>query len=230
MSSLHLKCTPFLEKIQGKCGFCVLLEPLVLFTGQDFYIVLSLGQIIEGYLLICTKSHRSCCGDISIEQIPEFTKLKSMVKEIFKKAYKKKPIFYEHGQTGVCMRHLIDNMQNHCYHAHLHVLPCEIDILDLVKEKVPHYIKVSNFQKLIEIRNKKLNGGAYLFYENNDEKKFIFPAENINLPRQFLRRCVATKIGRPYLFDWEYHPGWRKLASAYKKLRPLFQVYENKKI
>jgi len=229
MSSLRLKCTPFLEKIQGKCGFCVPLEPLVLFTAQNFYIVLSLGQIVEGYLLICTKSHRSCCGDIPIEQIPEFIKLKNIVKEIFEKAYNKKPIFYEHGQTGVCMRHLIDNIQNHCYHAHLHALPCEIDIFDLVNEKVQQYLEVKNFQELIEIRNKKFSGGAYLFYENNQVEKFIFSAENIKLPRQFLRRCVATKLGQPHLFDWERHPGWRKLASAYKKLRPLFQEYENKK-
>lgn len=227
MPNLRLKCIPFLEKIQGKCGFCVPLEPLVLFTGQDFYIVLSLGQIVEGYLLICTKSHRSCCGDIPIEQIPEFIKLKNIVKEVFQKAYNKKPIFYEHGQTGVCMRHLIDNMQNHCYHAHLHALPCEIDIFGLIKEKIPRYIEVKDFRKLTEIRNKKLNGGAYLFYENSQEEKFIFPAENINLPRQFLRRCVATKIGQPHLFDWERHAGWRKLASAYKRLRPLFQEYEN---
>ena len=230
MSSLRLKCTPFLEKIQGKCGFCIPLEPLVLFTGRNFYIVLSLGQIVEGYLLICTKSHRSCCGDIPLEQIPEFIKLKNIVKEIFQKAYNKKPIFYEHGQTGVCMRHLIDNMQNHCYHAHLHAVPAEFDILDLIKEKVPQHIEIKNFKELIIIRNKKLNGGAYLFYENNKEEKFIFPAENVKLPRQFLRRCVATKIGQSHLFDWERHPGWRKLASAYKKLRFLFQEYENKKI
>jgi len=228
--NLHLNCIPFLEEIQGKCGFCVPLEPIVLFTGQDFYIILSLGQIVEGYLLICTKLHRSCCGDIPIEQVSEFTKLKSIIKEIFQKVYGKKPIFYEHGQTGVCMRHLIDNMQNHCYHAHLHALPCEIDIFDLIKEKVPRYIEVLDFQNLIEIRNKKLSGGAYLFYENNREEKFIFPAENIKLPRQFLRRCVATKTGRPDLFDWEHRPGWRRLVAAYKKLRPLFQEYENKKI
>ncbi len=128
------------------------------------------------------------------------------------------------------MRHLIDNMQNHCYHAHLHALPYEIDIQDLIREKVPQYTEIKNFHELISTRNKKLSGGAYLFYENNKEEKFIFPAENVKLPRQFLRRCVATKIGQPHLFDWERHPGWRKLASAYKKLRPLFQEYENKKI
>lgn len=230
MPSLRLKCTPFLEKIQGKCGFCVSLEPLVLYTGQDFYIALSLGQIVEGYLLICTKSHRSCCGDIPLEQIPEFIKLKNIVKEVFQKAYNKKPIFYEHGQTGVCMRHLIDNMQNHCYHAHLHAVPGKIDIMDQIRKKIPQYIEIKDFYELIGIRNKKLNGGAYLFYENNERKKFIFPAENIKLPRQFLRRCVAANIDQTHLFDWEHYPGWRKLDSAYKKLRPLFQEYENKKI
>lgn len=230
MQNLRLKCTSFLEEIQGKCGFCIPLEPLILFTGQNFYIVLSLGQIVEGYLLICTKLHRSCCGDIPIGHIPELAKLKNIVKEIFKKVYNKKPIFYEHGQTGVCMRHLIDNMQNHCYHAHLHALPCEINIFDLIKDKIPNYIRVSNFQKLIKIRNKKLKGGAYLFYENNKAERFIFPAENTKLPRQFLRRCVAIRIGRPDLFDWERRPGWRNLTVAYKKLRPLFQKYENEKV
>lgn len=230
MSNLQLKCTPFLEKIQGKCGFCVPLEPLVLFTGQDFYIVLSLGQIVEGYLLICTKFHRSCCGDIPFEQIEEFIKLKNLVKEVFKKVYNKKTIFYEHGQTGVCIRHLIDNIQNHCYHAHLHAVPVEIDIFDLIKEKVPQYAKILDFQELIKIRNEKFHGGAYLFYENNKNERSVFPAEGIKLPRQFLRRCVASKIGKPQLFDWERYIGWRKLALAYKKLHPLFQEYENKKI
>jgi len=230
MPNLQLKCAPFLEKIQGKCGFCVPLEPLILFTGQNFYIVLSLGQIIEGYSLICTKFHRSCCGDIPIEQIDEFEKNKNLVKKVFEKVYNKKMIFYEHGQTGVCMRHLIDNMQNHCYHVHLHALLVEVDIFDLIKEKIPNYIRITNFRELTEIRNKKLNGGAYLFYENNKEEKFIFPAEGIKLPQQFLRRCIASRIGKPHLFDWEHHIGWRKLASGYKKLQPIFQKYENKKI
>jgi diadenosine tetraphosphate (Ap4A) HIT family hydrolase len=230
MASLRLKCAPFLEKIQGKCGFCVPLEPLVLFKSENFYIVLSLGQIVEGYSLICTKLHRSCCGDILPDQINEFMILKKLLQEVFMKVYNKKTIFYEHGQTGVCMKHLIDNMQNHCYHAHLHALPCEIDIFDLIKEKVPQCIKITDLHELIKIRNQKLKGGAYLFYENNKGEKFIFPAKGIKLPRQFLRRCVASQIEQPHLFDWERYPGWRKLSSAYKKLRPIFQRYENKKI
>ena len=104
---------------------------------------------MEGYLLICTKLHRSCCGDIPIEQIPEFIKLKDITKKVFQKVYNKKSIFYEHGQTGVCMRHIIDNMQNHCYHAHLHALPCEVDIFDLIVERAPRYSKISDFQELI---------------------------------------------------------------------------------
>ena len=230
MSILQLKCTPFLEKIQGKYGFCVPLEPLVLFTSKNFYIVLSLGQIVEGYSLICTKTHRSCCGDILLDHIDEFIKLKTIIQKVFMKIYNKKTIFYEHGQTGVCMKHLIDNMQNHCYHAHLHALPCEIDIFNLIKKRISQYIKIVDFRELIKIRNQKLRGGAYLFYENNKGEKFIFPADNIKLPRQFLRRCAASRIGQPHLFDWEQRPGWRKLSSAYKKLRPIFQKYENKKI
>jgi len=230
MLTLQKQCAPFLEKIQGKCGFCVPLEPIVLYTTQNFYTVLSLGQIVEGYSLICSKLHRSCCGDIPIEQLDEFIKIKNLVKKVFEKLYHSKTIFYEHGQTGVCMRHLIDNMQNHCYHAHLHCLPCEVDIFDLIKEKMPNCIKITNFQELIELRNKKFRGGAYLFYENKKEEKFVFPAEGLKLPRQFLRRCVAYKIGRPHLFDWERFPGWWRLTWAYKKLRPLFQKYENQKV
>ncbi|MEM4326080.1 MAG: hypothetical protein QXU40_02160 [Candidatus Pacearchaeota archaeon] len=228
--NLRLKCTPILEKIQGKCGFCIPLKPLVLHTTENFYIVLSLGQIIEGYSLICTKIHRSCCGDISIENIEEFMRVKNLLKKAFRKIYNTPTLFYEHGQTGVCMRHLIDNMQNHCYHAHLHALPVRLDIFELIQRKVSHYIKIKEMEELIEIRNKKFGGGAYLFYENNNGEKFVFPAEGIKLPRQFLRRCVATKIGKPYLFDWEYHVGWRKLALAYRKLRPFFTRYESKEI
>lgn len=228
MSSLRLKCIPYLEKIQGKCGFCVPLEPLKLYTSKNFYIVLSLGQIVEGYSLICTKTHRSCCGDIPLEHIDEFIKIKDLLRTTFKEIYHTPSLFYEHGQTGVCMKHLIDNMQNHCYHAHLHALPLKIDIFELIVQKIPHYIKIQKMEELIEIRNKKLRGGAYLFYENNKEEKFVFPAEGIKLPRQFLRGCVATKIGKPHLSDWERYVGWRKLALAYKKLRPFFEKYESK--
>lgn len=228
MPNLQLKCTPYLRKIQGKCGFCTPLKPLVLYTSKNFYIVLSLGQIVEGYSLICTKTHRSCCGDIPLANIHEFIKIKELLKKAFKEIYHAPSLFYEHGQTGVCMKHLIDNMQNHCYHAHLHTLPLKADILGLIKLKIPQYIKIQEIKELIEIRNKKLRGGAYLFYENNKGEKFVFPAEGIILPRQFLRKCVATKIGKPHLFDWERHVGWRKLALAYRKLRPFFEKYESK--
>lgn len=191
---------------------------------------MSLGQIVEGYSLICSKTHRSCCGDIPPEDIDEFLTFKELLREIFIKVYNQKPIFYEHGQTGVCMKHLIDNMQNHCYHAHLHAVPSEIDIFDLIREKIPHFIEISDFKELIEIRNRKLKGGAYLYYENSRGEKFVFPAEGRKLPRQFLRKYLAIKVGKPHLFDWERYPGWRRLSYAYKKLRPLFRKHENKKI
>lgn len=61
-------------------------------------------------------------------------------------------------------------------------------------------------------------------------REIFFTSEGIDIPQQFLRRYVTTKIGKRYLYNWKYYPGWRKLILSYKKLRPFFEKYENKKI
>ena len=131
----------------------------ILFASDNFFVFPSLGQIVEGYLLISPKNHH-----LSIAQIPnnlyfELEELKNKVKKVLTDNYQK-PLFFEHGpiskyEKGGCC---ID-------HAHLHCVPAEVDILeDLAKHF--DYKEINLFSEIPQ-------NTQYLFLEQ-DDKKFLF--------------------------------------------------------
>src|SRR5947209_11607089 len=107
------------SSIEESCRFCIRPDPdRIVVTTDNFYVMMSLGPLVEGYTLLVSRKHISCCAEIADANLQEFNAWEGIVKEAQNKAYGQS-VVYEHGRTGSCL-HL---SEAHCYHAHLHMVP-----------------------------------------------------------------------------------------------------------
>jgi diadenosine tetraphosphate (Ap4A) HIT family hydrolase len=115
------------DQINQSCRFCTQPEKeRILFETENFYVMVSLGPIVEGYLLIVTKQHIGACFNIPPNIITEFLELKDLVRRILISHYGS-CIFFEHGKVGSSLKFNYSN--KHCYHAHLHCVPVSISMM-----------------------------------------------------------------------------------------------------
>lgn len=199
-----------------QCRFCFPLEgknkSLVLSQTKDFYVIASIGPIIEGYVLICSKKHFSSCANIPTKLYSEYNRLKSMIKNLFLKRYGGYT-FFEHGKTKLCAKNGNDN---HCFHAHLHALPAKADILPKLIKELGQPTKVSSEEKIIEA----LGDNPYLYYETQ-EGCFVWRAPE-DLRQQFFRWILAEELEVLDKADWKINPNWREAQKTHDKLKENF--------
>lgn len=71
----------------------------ILFETENFLVFPTLGQIVEGYLLIASKEHYLNIGEIPLELYPELEKLQHKVRKVLEDNYYT-PLFFEHGPAS----------------------------------------------------------------------------------------------------------------------------------
>src|SRR3989338_2321735 len=120
------------------CPFCnreSFEERIVLETAQ-WYVIASLGQITNGYLLIFPKKHHSCFGAITSlskkegddQRVLVCHTLECLEREYWGEAKAHHITMFEHGIVGQSVQH-----------AHLHVLPVSLDLTPRVLKDFPQY-------------------------------------------------------------------------------------------
>ncbi len=174
----------------------------ILYETENFFVFPSLGQIVEGYLLIAPKKHYLSIAQIPEELYPELVKIQKKVEEILTRNYSK-PLFFEHGplseteKGGCCITH-----------AHLHCVPANVNVLDYLKKHFK-YIKISSYSDL----NKQT---PYFFLEQS-ENKFLFSLNEI-VPSQYIRQIIARGLNTPEKWNWKSYLGLSELKNTIKKL------------
>ncbi len=183
----------------------------VVFESDNFFVVPSLGQIVEGYLLVCSKEHFIGIGHFPIKLLNELEQVQTRVKKALVKNYTK-PIFFEHGPVT-------SNKKGGCCieHAHLHAVPVDIDILDEITKNFKAK-KIKGFRALIKQVKKST---PYFYYENRQEEKYLFELFE-PVPSQYLRRLIALKIGAKEKWNWMWHPGIEEFNLTLAKLKGRF--------
>lgn len=200
-----------------KCRFCFPLDEknksLVLTQTRNFYVMASIGPIIEGYLLLCSKKHYSACGNLPGELYPEFINLKEKIKNIFVKVYGGY-IFFEHAKTKGCCSQNGDDA--HCFHIHLHSLPTSINVSPILIKELGEPTKISSFQEITKVSKNK----PYLYYEIRGAR-YLWPPPP-NLKQQFFRWILAKQLGVPERADWKVNPNWEETRITHQKLSVYF--------
>lgn len=214
---------PYLKGAASTCSYCDHLDPLILLEGVHTYITMAIGQIVEGYLQVCSQKHRTAATGLEQHEVPEMEQMKSIIRNSYQRVYNNRGIAFEHGKAGSCLWD--DAQKGHkydlCYHAHIHFVPVEIDIRPGIKKILPREVVVRNFSELKEFRTNELGNDSYLYFEDSQEVGYVYPVNDEEIPRQFLRKLVARAIGLPERSDWVKYPGIEYFEKINKKLGPV---------
>lgn len=203
-----------MNKVQG-CRFCFLSDKEhVLKETHNFYVIPSIGSVVEGYLLLNIKYHIPSFGEMSEHFLDEFLTLKDEVKDALERVYGRGCIFYEHGRAGVSTT--LQGEDKISYHAHLHCVAISVDLLERIcKNYKP--IKINEWREVMRLAKIYSH---HLYYENK-KNIYFFPVDTYVMP-QYLRSCLAEALHIPDAADWNREPKWENIENSVKKLSLYF--------
>lgn len=222
---------PYLSGEAETCSYCDFLAPLVLLQGKHTYVTIAIGQFVEGYVQVCTRHHRTAMTGLFEYEARELDLMRSVVRESYRRVYGTPGVAFEHGKAGSCMwtGERAKNMASLCHHCHVHYIPREIDIRREIGEYCREEIPITALSDLREYRAEVLEGAPYLYFEDKAGTGYVYPVDDKEIPRQFLRRCVARQLGREERADWSTYPGTEFFAATRERLGPVLrQVYAEK--
>jgi hypothetical protein len=198
-----------------QCFLCNPIRQFIYAENQNFFAMLGLGPLIEGYSLIATKAHVASMIDLPLIAVNELIKFKEQVRHQLAVHYGD-VIITEHGRVLPCFQ--IDSVQpeNHCFHAHNLVFPISMDLTESLRERGFKLVEFSNF---LEAREKFKQSGEYYYFERNDGS-CVIAFEPGRLVRQFFRYLIAEQIGKPEFADWKKYPQIDVVLQARNQLLP----------
>src|SRR6266478_269312 len=187
----------------------------MLYRSNNFAVIPSLGQFLEGYLLVLPIKHFKALGDLSGLFLEEFAAVSECVGKILRGQYGPY-ILFEHGTrsegVGGCG----------IYHAHLHAVPLAQvpDPVDALKSTFP-YAKLAH---LNEIGERSAGLPSYLFYQDSNARLYLF--DTGPLPSQYMRKVLADALGGQ---DWNWRDAEReeRLLATIQRLSGHFESTQN---
>ena len=97
----------------------------VMYETENYVVIPTIGCFVEGYVLIVSKQHYDCAGQMALSSIEELCQLIWKVVSAIKQTYGLDCIVFEHGAISCT------NKFGGCInHAHIHVVPCNGSVLD----------------------------------------------------------------------------------------------------
>ena len=187
-------------------------ESRVLFRSEHFAVIPSLGQIVEGYLLVLPRRHYKALGDLERVDFDELSTVSVLVGEVLAKEYGP-CVFFEHGTraegVGGCG----------IYHAHLHAVPVDaaLNPIGILKERYPY----EEITDLGEINRRSEGLDCYLFYQDLDAKRYLFNTGP--LPSQYLRKLLADMAGEE-VWNWRDAGREERLLTTMQRLSHYFDL------
>lgn len=197
------------------CRFCILPEPeRILLKTSNFVVMMGLGPITQGYILILSKTHYSCCAAIPEELALEFQELVDRVAKAQREVYGCS-LFFEHGRSGSCMPNSMG--EDHCFHAHLHLVPTTAPLASRVGQDYDLQL----IRDWPSVRaSYKVNPAPYILVQTQGGISFYSTPEK--LARHYLRSVLAELYGVPHLADWMAFPSYRAIFAGRELLLPYF--------
>ena len=180
-------------------------------TTTDFRVFPSIGQLVEGYLLITPKAHYAALDEMPAQLFDEFSAVHKSVRTAMSAEYGPS-ICFEHGARAPI------NGGCGIYHAHLHILPFgEVgDPTQELKNRFP-YEQIGHFRDIAQLTEKS---SPYLFYEDAELNKYVFLVDN--LPSQYMRRRIAETLGG-IGWDWRNEGREDRLLQTLNRLSSDFE-------
>ena len=157
----------------------------ILTKSLYFNILCDVHPLVEGHLLIIPKRHTSCAGEYTAEEWEDF---KKVYQQICRWVYNKygSVATFEHGKIGQTV-----------FHSHVHVLPFQGEIEQIVPEGKENLQSMQKIEELIDLFQRE---GQYLFFSINQQKWIV--DTSLGFPR-FFRDRFARALGCHQRADWK---------------------------
>jgi ATP adenylyltransferase len=204
-------CVEFLSRV---CPFLSPPRNRFLFESDDFLVFPSLGSFVEGYLLVCPRSHKPSLAGLDGPSILRLGELLDHTKRIVEAAYGS-VIMFEHGMAS-CERRAGGCID----HAHLHIVPADIDLTTILSQRFPSR-QLSDLSDLLRWEER-----PYLLFQKDDRRLVCDVPDN--LPSQFIRRHIASALDLEDRWDWGAYLGIAEMENTMQKLsKPFKQIGAN---
>ena len=179
------------------------IENTIIEETNNFYIVPTLGSLVDGYVLIVTKRHINSMSELNDIELNEYLNIITKYQNVYKKIYNKTPIVFEHGTPNQNS----EIKANSVTHAHTHI----VNINFTNKKEIIEKYNFNEIKELNEI-DKNKNYIKYIY----DNKKYItydFPSIS-----QLMRILVAKELGYEDKFDWKKERFEENIISTIKRI------------
>lgn len=203
-----------MKKQTISCFLCNPQVDLVYLTSSNFYAMLGLGPIVEGYSVVASRAHLPSMLDIPEEVVDEHQAFIREIRRLLGKLYRPS-IISEHGRVPACDFYDRDGRDVHCYHAHQLVFPVNLDLVPVLRHQFGNH--VTQFRDFRDARQGTKPGIEYLYFEGTDGSCVVVTPQ-ARFARQFFRKLVANASGHPERAIWHSFPGWELIQAAQAKL------------
>ena len=191
------------------CKFCELDKSIyynyVIEETKNFFVIPSLGALVEGYIMIVSKEHVNCLIELDSVVLEEYNELIEKYRNIFIKFYGKYPIVFEHGTpniNGLCTSCVV--------HAHSHIVNHNY-------KDENEIIKKLNFEEINSIND--IKNQNYIFYQNQFNKKFV--TYKYKPIRQMMRLLIAKDLGMEGKYNWREYAFYENINKTIEKFKSI---------
>lgn len=171
----------------------------------------SLGPIVPGHILISPTYHVTASIKVDASDQVSLQKVLNLCLKAYKRHYSQQPVIFEHGDPsgneisyGQCISH-----------AHLHVMPRQVDMLSIVMKQRELLGVVRRGEIGSDIKD------PYLMISQDGELFYFFSASGA--PRQYLRAIYSELIGIPERKEWFRFADEGETAADAEQCRLIFQ-------
>jgi diadenosine tetraphosphate (Ap4A) HIT family hydrolase len=182
-----------------------------LYESERYFIAPTRGALIPGWLLVVSKRHALCSGAATLDESRELRDCLEVARKMVRTSFFE-PTIFEHGPS-----HAGSPLGCGVDHLHIHVAPLNFSLKTAVSAQFP----ATEWKSLPDISYTKTlfsKGVGYgLIQEPKQNIYWCTPPVGV---RQFLRRAIASEIGKPDQFDYAAYPQILNVNLTLKALAP----------
>lgn len=191
-----------------KCIFCDIdqskIENTIIEKTKYFYILPTLGSLVDGYVLIVTKRHINSMSELNDNELEEYKTIIAKYQKLFNKIYNKTPIVFEHGTPNQNSK----MKANSVTHAHTHIVNINFKNEKEILEKY-------NFKEINNLKEIETNKNYIKYIYNNK----IYITYNFPSVSQLMRILIAEELNYKDKFDWKKERFDENIISTIERIK-----------
>jgi diadenosine tetraphosphate (Ap4A) HIT family hydrolase len=177
---------------------------------DNFALIPSLGPVVPGHVLLCPKEHLRSLSQMSEALAAEFYAFRERVFRVLSMNFAGSIHCFEHGTS-----HSGGKIVCTVAHAHLHILPTDVQGIDIGGPKERWHMVEDNIGDL----SSRVGKGEYLFYRSPKGQCQVALNERGEFASQHLRKVFADAVGSPEKWNWRDRFDLPSVDKTFRLLR-----------